>query len=670
MGKLAVFEQPSLFEGLGSTPFVPGTVEGVQEIMDGSCRIHVARHPRALAEMVGDRLQPWLFLQDAVALDTETICQDVRVLRGLKVAKNKVRGPHPAGDIPRLLQIGNTDTVFVIDLAACEVVDLEVDSHGVITGRINQHGAIVLSKCLSLLASKTTVVAHNAAYDLGLAAKWFGLRPSKAFCTMLGAQVLARGQGWAQGIGFSLLELAKTVGYNLDKGLQRSDWSAATLTDAQILYAAADIPPLLPIMLKQLEAFKERRITSIARLEMETLGGLIDIEVKGIPVSVKAIAEYNHRVNAKREEAEQEVRTILGMDKSEVVSGSSIGRACDRLNIRIGKTATGQADTSREYLQELVGHSNHPVVDALIRLSDYKASHQGQSLLENIEAIGWQTGMVHPRLKQLGTDTGRMSMGSPNMTAMAKYGALGIRSVVEAPDGYQLIKADYGQIELRIAAEFAPDPVMIKVFKEDRDLHLNTAASLFNKPESQISKDDRQLGKTSNFGLICGTGANTLVRIAKTDYGVNLDIEEAKRIKKIFFQTYPGIQKWHRGVAEMVRKMQHAGQPYVVARTIGGRERVIPLSGENMAFCQYLSTPVQGTAADGIKAAVALIHKPLRVIGGRIINVVHDEILVLVPENQAEEGAKIVKEGMKTGMELFIKVVPVVIDLTIQKVWS
>jgi DNA polymerase-1 len=174
------------------------------------------------------------------------------------------------------------------------------------------------------------------------------------------------------------------------------------------------------------------------------------------------------------------------------------------------------------------------------------------------------------------------------------------------------VKADYSQIELRIAAKITKDPKMLAAYRDGVDLHTLTARTLLGKDE--VAKADRQLAKAINFGLLYGMGAKNLRVYAKSNYGVTLTEDEAAAHRETFFATYTGLRNWHR--------RQKDGE--IDTRTILGRRRL-----GVKHFSEKLNTPVQGSGADGLKAALAnLWYRQDECPGAFPVLIVHDEIVV------------------------------------------
>src|SRR5262249_39676455 len=157
------------------------------------------------------------------------------------------------------------------------------------------------------------------------------------------------------------------------------------------------------------------------------------------------------------------------------------------------------------------------------------------------------------------------------------------RACFQAPKGRLLVKADYSQLQLRIAAKVAHETRMLEEYNHGEDLHKLTARQITGKTD--VSKADRQLAKAVNFGLLFGLGAKALRGYARSNYGLDLTPEQAKQYREAFFVTYPGLAKWHR----------RAGHSQALeCRTLAGRRRLLD---SKTPFTHRLNTPVQGTEA-------------------------------------------------------------------------
>jgi DNA polymerase-1 len=195
---------------------------------------------------------------------------------------------------------------------------------------------------------------------------------------------------------------------------------------------------------------------------------------------------------------------------------------------------------------------------------------------------------------------------------------------------------------------------MLCAFQAGMDLHELTARLVLNC--TKVSKEIRQQAKALNFGLLYSMGAKTFQQYAFENYGVQLTPVEAQQLRKRWFNTFPGICRWH--------DRQPDGP--IETRTLAGRRR---LNVER--FTEKLNTPVQGTGADGLKNALALLWETRhRCPSARIVLVVHDEIVVECDEQEAERAREWLVESMQKGMSEFLRHVPVEVEAKVCRDWS
>jgi DNA polymerase-1 len=214
-----------------------------------------------------------------------------------------------------------------------------------------------------------------------------------------------------------------------------------------------------------------------------------------------------------------------------------------------------------------------------------------------------------------------MSCTSPNLQNLPRGAAY--RNCFKAPPDRVLLKADYSQIELRIAAKIAGDSAMLDACRRGKDLDKLTATRVLGVKE--VTKEQRQLAKALNFGLLYGMGAPRFRVYAKSQYGVDLTIEQAREYRAAFFKAYPGLARWHRRV-----KALHES----VTWTLGGRRRKLdPKASDTLR----LNSPVQGSGADGLKEALALLWERRHECPGAFPGLaVHDEIVIEADADQAD----------------------------------
>ena len=217
----------------------------------------------------------------------------------------------------------------------------------------------------------------------------------------------------------------------------------------------------------------------------------------------------------------------------------------------------------------------------------------------------------------------------------------------------RLVLCDYGQIELRIASQIARDQMLMQVYIDGRDAHTATAALVTGKDPEDVTKGDRQIAKSVNFGLIYGMSAKKLRRYAKMSFGVSMSLLQAEKFRDKYFGAYEGIRNWHQRVFSDEHKAKG------ISRTLAGRLRYL----DPKLHSEHANTPVQGTGADGLKKALRCVYDRLKKYNGRakMIHMVHDEIM-LETDNDPELVAaskKELQEGMIEAIQPYLPDVPV-----------
>jgi DNA polymerase-1 len=271
------------------------------------------------------------------------------------------------------------------------------------------------------------------------------------------------------------------------------------------------------------------------------------------------------------------------------------------------------------------------------------------------------TGRLHTSFNQTGAATGRLSSSNPNLQNIPIKTELGreIRAAFVPREGWDLIVADYSQIELRLLAHMSQDPVLIDAFRNGEDIHTRTAAEVMGVPPMLVTKEARNNAKAVNFGIVYG--------ISSFGLAANLGIsrKEADLYIKSYFERYAGVKRF---IDETIAKTRETG----VARTLFGRERPIPdmnsrnSNARGFAERTAVNSPIQGTAADLIKLAMVRIDRMLDGGQARMLLQVHDELVLEAPPEESARLSEAVKREMEEVCEL---AVPLVVDVGTGKNW-
>lgn len=516
-------------------------------------------------------------------------------------------------------------------LSAIRLVSLALEDRAYVVDLFRLPQALEALRPLFEAKEGPILVGHNLRFDLGF---------------LLQAGVWPRGERLRDtGLTQQILEAIprmpalKDLVPGLDKALQASDWSGP-LTQAQLSYAARDAHAVLNLYRSQRVKVLVKALHQVALAEMRALPAVAWMELMGVPFDLSLWLEAAR-------EAETRVKEL------EAALPFGVNWRSPSQVLRYLRAEGLDLQDTRE--ETLTLYRGHPVVDLLL---EYKKAQKRLSAFgpDWAKYLHPSTGRIHPDWKQIGAETGRMACTRPNLQQVPRDPDL--RGAFRAPEGRVLVKADFSQIELRLAAQIAGDGRMLEAYAKGEDLHTLTASLITGK--EAITKEDRQLAKALNFGLLYGMGAESLREYARTSYGVELTPEEAQAFRDRFFQAYAGLKTWHLRTGEALKA---SGE--IEVRTLLGRRR------KTNRFTEALNTPVQGSGADGLKLALALLYERRAEAPGCFpILAVHDEIVVEAPEDRAQEALAWLTGAMRDGMGQVLTQVPVEVEAGVYRDWG
>jgi DNA polymerase-1 len=478
------------------------------------------------------------------------------------------------------------------------------------------------------------LVAHNAVFDLKHL-RHAGIDARRVGCTMLMANALS-----GRLIGLARL-VRDFLGWEISKQQRTSDWSTAELTPDQQTYAGLDAVAVFKLYHILKEELKTRSLARVYALMRDAQRAVVAMELNGIYFDRAAHAELVQRWQQDKQTAAGNLYQLLGSS----VSPDSSKQLSDWLRTHLDAetlsgwpvTRTGQLRTGA---QTLVRYLEHPLIKPL-------AAYKEAAKLISAFGAGFadfvnpQTGRIHAHFKLGGTATGRLSCFGPNIQNPPRDKAY--RALFGAPAGRVLVVADYGQIELRVAALVSGDRNMLSAYARGLDLHRKTAAAVAGVPLSSVTAEQRQAAKAVNFGLLYGQGAEGLARYAKATYGVAMTKQDATRARDAFFNTYPGLRRWQQETA------RNAERTLMVA-TPGGRIRDFSKESGGYRYTEALNTPIQGGAAEVMLAALGRLEDHLCGIDAKLVNVIHDELVLEVSRSDASRARAAVEKTMVEGM--------------------
>lgn len=538
----------------------------------------------------------------------------------------------------RLLQLATPEQSFVIDLF--------------------QLPAFKHRGLRELLSSAQPVkVFHNAKFDLKMLLHHFDLEVRGLFDTLLASQLI--GAGRSEG-GHGLAAVSdRHLGELVDKSMQVSDWSGR-LTGEQYEYAAKDAELMLPLYEKLSAALRELSLEEVAKIEFECVLPIAAMELAGMALDADCwrglVVNLERAHDVLSDQLKRELAagipqlTLFGEPPNiNLDSPTQVTDALAHMGIKVEGTRSWQ-------LQPL--SRDHPAIEKLLEYRSVQKllSSYGLALLEHINPV---TGRIHADFRQMGATGGRMSCSDPNLQQVPNTPEY--RSCFRAPAGRKLVIADYSQIELRILADWSQDTALVKALLSGEDLHCVTASQMFGISLEQVSKDQRAAAKQLNYGIMYGLGAQGL------GARIGCSLEEAEGLLRKYFEAYSGVAAFLRDAAD---------------RAVGDREsrtrsgRLIYFSFDANDRSQVGATqrlgknaPIQGSSADIIKRALALLYDALKPIDAEIVNCIHDEIVVEAADDQAEECAAILDREMIAAAREFIRSVPVTVDIAIGEAW-
>jgi DNA polymerase-1 len=584
-------------------------------------------------------------------------------------AVNAERGvPTDSGDtLPRLSRIPRNDSAITNPdqlaevrhyLEASTIVGIDLETTGLNPRQdrirllsLSADGQTFVIDCFAVdpsplfpVLGNLELVGHNLLFDLQFLAQ-LGFVPAKAFDTMLASQVLGAGCSSKHG----LKDVAERyLNLPLDKTEQTADW-AGPLTEDMIRYAALDAEVPLKLREAMLSQARQDHLEVIIDLENRCLLAVVSMSRNGVGFDAGAWRQLADEAEQRRQELEAQMNARVPLGEHLFGYGERNWDSPEQVKTAFAQLGVTLTSTADEDLAEV----NHPLASLMreYRTLAKRTGTYGREWLRHVEG-----GRVYPMWRQCSTRSGRMSCSNPNMQQLprdARY-----RRCFRAAPGHVLIKADYSQIELRLAAKIANEERMIEAYQRGEDLHTKTAQAILGKTE--VTKSDRQLAKAINFGLLYGMGAKMFALYARVNYGVDLTEEQAKTYREKFFATYPGLARWHRKQAGKT-----SGRP-VMTWTILGRRRL-----DVLQYTEKLNTPVQGSGADGLKAALALCwQRRSECPSAKLVLAVHDEIVIEVPQADAEQARDWLVRCMMGGMQPLLDPVPCVVEATIAPTWG
>lgn len=493
------------------------------------------------------------------------------------------------------------------------------------------------------------VTAHDAKRNVGSLLK-LGIRPTNIKNDVLIAAYLLESTRSSYPVDF----LAQIYG-DIDAARSVPEgWDEKAFRTAENADLVARLSPAMNAKLR------ENKLESVYRdIEMPTVEVLADIELAGMKVDGKSLEKFSASIAKDLEAISKKIYEIAGREFN-IGSPKQVGEVFGELNIETGKkTATGQISTSHDVLVELA--QTYEIAQLII---DYREMDKLKATYADaLPRMIREDGRVHGSLNQTVAATGRLSSTEPNLQNIPVRTELGqqIRRAFIPEKGNKLISADYSQLELRILAHITQDPRMLEAYKNNEDIHAQTARLVFGATDEKDLKEKRRLAKIVNFGIAYAVEAFGLSQ------RVGISRSEAKQVIADYFDTYKGIRQYMDRIPEEAKK-----QGYITS--LFGRRRYFPsITDRNFAVRsraerEAINMPIQGTASDITKIAMIRVADALKKEGlqTKMVMQVHDELLFEVPESEIAAASELIKREMESSANLDV---PLVVEIGVGDNW-
>jgi len=509
-------------------------------------------------------------------------------------------------------------------------------------------------------------IAHNLKYDLQVLTRYGVKFGGPLFDTMI-AHYLIQPEA-KQGMDFLANYYLNYQPVSIETLIGKKGKGQGNMGDLlpeQISdYACEDAD--ITFQLKQLFApqiEKEHLKDLFWNMEMPLVPVLAKMEAEGVALDVPHLQAYSKQLEEEIRELDIKIKEAAGMDFN-IDSPKQLGDVLFehlKISSKAKKTKTGQYATSEDILQQ---HKNdHEIISYIL---DYRQMKKLKStyvdpLPTMIDDIDQR---VHTSFMQTVTATGRLSSNNPNLQNIpirSERGKEIRKAFISRSEEYQLMSADYSQIELRIIAALANDPNMIQAFVDREDIHRATASKVFHVPLEEVTKDQRSAAKAVNFGIIYGQSAFGLSQ------NLGISRTEAKGIIDAYFAQYSTIKSYMDNAVTTARELGYV-------ETIMKRRRYLAdINSANAVVRGFaernaVNAPIQGSAADVVKLAMVAVDKAMTEAGvkSKMILQVHDELVFDVHNDEQEIMKKLVKEAMEGAVNM---AVPMEVEMELARNW-
>lgn len=506
---------------------------------------------------------------------------------------------------------------------------------------------------------KVLKILQNAKFDMQFFKYQYDIDVWPVFDTMIAGQILRNEHNTLQWLAKQYL------GETLGKEEQKSDWSKS-LRKEQVEYARKDAEILVPLARVLRKEIRDSNQSEIARIEFNCLPAVVQLELSGIKIDQEKLSDLRIKTRQKRRKALLAFESAMPDDQA-IQLGLGDFDPAPRLNLgspKQVKEAFARAGIEPENTKAATLKTiDHPMAEALLDHRRY--SKWLSSFLEPYpDLVHPKTGRIHASFNQTVVVTGRFSCSEPNLQQVPVRDTPEFRKMFIPEPGNVLVSCDYNAQEMRVLAELSGEPVLIEAFEQGTDIHKVAASRIFGKDMDDITKPERSRAKTLQFGLLYGRGAKALA----TD--LKIPEEEAQDMIDTYFAQYPYVNDW-------IRKQRRFAEDNGYVLSIMGRRIPVFLASETKSWRrEAVNYPIQGSSADMMKVAMGKVYQyynSLDKIGPdrkvRMVNVVHDELLVECPEWKADEVAGVIKGCMEDAGNEMMELVECVADVSWGREW-
>jgi len=408
------------------------------------------------------------------------------------------------------------------------------------------------------------------------------------------------------------------------------------------------------LLIQQLE--KQNAFSVYKRFEMPLISLLAKMENSGILIDDAVLKELKEEITKTISQLEKEIIALAGIPFN-IASPKQVGETLQELGVfgKTKKTKTGQIKTDRETL-ELLAPSN-PIVEKILLYREHTKILSG--FVDPLLSLSVDK-VIHTTYLQTGTGTGRLSSEKPNLQNIPQESvwAPKIRSAFIARPNCSFLSLDYSQLELRLLAHESKDTTLIQAFNNNKDIHSITASKIFNKTVEAVTKQERRVAKTLNFGVIYGMGPRAF---SKTS---GISVEDAKQFMDEYFSSFPAVSVWQNTIKDFAKK-----NGYV--ENINGRKRFF--SEDRFAELEraIINMPLQSHGADIMKSAIISLFSLIK--DGDYSNsvtpllTIHDELLIEIKDDIINTISPKIKECMESVEKLSV---PLLVDTKVGKNWG